>query len=398
MGATLERELGSGAELAAAARVRCAALATCAHAGISVPQRIDVRPDGTVVATVPVVSGASLAEITRERRLTLGECVTVAVGAGRALASLHRAGLAHGDVSQANIVVSGSTVTLVDALGALGDDAWTQDYAAPERAQGATAATDVYALASVLRAVVDGDGSPTVEAWTAPMMRAVPGERPQAEHVAAAFSVCTAAVPIRALDMPVVATMRAATMPRTVRLPRDRWWRAERIVLRLAPLAALAAVALVPAQALTQTASALRPMGASQDAPVVVAEASLLTPEEAAVVLTRARIDALESENAWALRGIATPGSLAATADSATVQALTDGTLTVNGLRLVGVEATLTRRTPAGAVVRVTTTTSAHVVTHDEQTMQVPAATAHAVIDLRLSRDGWSVTRVQPAQ
>jgi tRNA A-37 threonylcarbamoyl transferase component Bud32 len=398
MGATLERELGTGPAVAAAARARCALLARCAHPGILNPERIEERVDGTVVAVVPVVDGASLAELTKERRLTLGECVTVAVGAAQALAVLHNAGLAHGDISPANIVALRTSVTLVDTLGAPSVDTWTQGFAAPERHHGATAAADVYALAAVLRCVVDDAGAPAVEAWTAPMMRAEPGERPHAAHVEAAFAVCSPAVPIHSLEQPVVAAMRAASAPRTVRRPQDRWWRAERAAVRVAPLAALAAVALLPAQALTQTASALLPADASRDEPVVVAEASLLTPEQAAVALTHARVQALESEDARALRGISTLGSAAAAADSATAAAMSSGTLAVDGLRLDAVEATLTRRTPAGALVRVTTTMSAHTVTRGDHTVQIPATTAVAVIEMRLSREGWSVTRVQPAR
>ncbi len=192
MGTYLERELGIGSDLLTSAAARAAALARASGRCRAVlsPSRVWERPDGVVAVSMPVAPGASLAEVRANRALTIGECVLVGVGVADALAAMHAERLAHGDVSAANVVVSGRRVSLVDTMGALCHERGTMGYVAPERAKGATPAGDVYSLGALLRALADVQAAPIIEAWTAPLLANDPEVRPSATHAAAALARC----------------------------------------------------------------------------------------------------------------------------------------------------------------------------------------------------------------
>ncbi|HSP26940.1 MAG TPA: serine/threonine-protein kinase, partial [Ilumatobacteraceae bacterium] len=125
-----------------------------------------------------LVDWQSLATTTvpRERIASFGVQVATALGA------LHAAGIVHGDVKPANILVSGDSVKLTDfGIARTGTDTTaltregvifaTPEYAAPETlATGdRTAAGDVYALGAVLHELVTGSRWSPVTAATAAM-------------------------------------------------------------------------------------------------------------------------------------------------------------------------------------------------------------------------------------
>jgi eukaryotic-like serine/threonine-protein kinase len=124
------------------------------------------------------VDGPSLATTTvpRERIGAVGMQVAAALGA------LHSAGIVHGDVKPANILVSGDSVKLTDfGIALTGSDTTaltregvifaTPEYAAPETlATGdRSAAGDVYALGAVLHELITGTRWSPVTAATAVM-------------------------------------------------------------------------------------------------------------------------------------------------------------------------------------------------------------------------------------
>ena len=116
---------------------------------------VAVRP-GVAALLVDHMPGPTLAALRSARGpLSVGEAVTLAVPLADALEALHAAGLVHGDVSPANIVIGlDGRPVLVDLLGALTPSAGTPGFAAPEMRRGEACGPpgDVYALASVVLA------------------------------------------------------------------------------------------------------------------------------------------------------------------------------------------------------------------------------------------------------
>ena len=404
----LERELGSGGDLLTSATARAAALARAGAAcrSVSVPVRVRRRPDGVVAFDVPVAPGASLAEVRAGRALSVGECVTVGVAVAEALAALHAERVAHGDVSPANVVVSGKRVALVDTMGALSGERGTPGFAEPEREDGVTPAGDIYALGALLRSLADGAATPAIEAWTAPLLANDPSLRPTAAHAARALARCAAPEAIVVPAAGVAAAMRSGALPRTAKRPQDRWWRAERTAIRLAPLAALGVVAvatgwsLMPAVAANDVPRTGRAAGEVRvDAPVTIplSAAALIGPVDAAVAITVLRVATLAEGDAVGLRALSLEGAPAARDDAETAAGLASGELSFEGLEVRRVDAELAEMTLGGAIVKVTTELSGYSVGHsntDQHT--VPSGTATALVELRLTQRGWLVERILP--
>lgn len=111
---------------------------------------------GAAALLVDHMPGPTLAALRSARGpLSAGEAVTLAVPLADALEALHAAGLVHGDVSPANVVIGlDGRPVLVDLLGALTPSAGTPGFAAPEVRRGEACGPpgDVYALASVVLA------------------------------------------------------------------------------------------------------------------------------------------------------------------------------------------------------------------------------------------------------
>jgi hypothetical protein len=111
---------------------------------------------GVAALLVDHMPGPTLAALRSARGpLSAGEAVTLAVPLADALDALHAAGLVHGDVSPANIIIGlDGRPVLVDLLGALTPSAGTPGFAAPEvcRGEACEPPGDVHALASVVLA------------------------------------------------------------------------------------------------------------------------------------------------------------------------------------------------------------------------------------------------------
>jgi serine/threonine-protein kinase PknK len=104
----------------------------------------------------------------------------------RALAYLHRAGLRHGDVTPANVLVTGERAVLIDLSAAsriaepISSVSGTVDYLAPEVREGARAdgRADLYALGVLLRTTVL-EPPPAIAALIERLVRARAADRPE---------------------------------------------------------------------------------------------------------------------------------------------------------------------------------------------------------------------------
>lgn len=185
----------------------------------------DVGSDGDgPYLVMELVDGPSVAESDVEP----GRTQSVGLAIASALAALHAAGIVHGDVKPANILLAADGARLTDfgvaRQGAQAGPVWaTPSYAAPEVAAGGTPtpASDVYSLAIVLHELVTGvDWSspgatqplPTGD-WAGILAAALatdPADRPDAaafarslEHLAPGAIATPATVPITsAADRP----------------------------------------------------------------------------------------------------------------------------------------------------------------------------------------------------
>lgn len=219
------------------------------------------------------IDGPSLATTTvpPERIAAFGVQLASALGA------LHAAGIVHGDVKPANILVTGDSVKLTDfGIARSGSDTTaltregvvfaTPEYAAPETlATGdRTAAGDVYALGAVLHELVTGSRWSPVTAATAampppawlPVLSAALAQDPEGRPSAAAFGAELARLQRSEAQLPAtVPTPRPTPTPTTPMPPpvvaqnstvhRDSGRRATAIFV--GSLVALAAVAGVAA-------------------------------------------------------------------------------------------------------------------------------------------------------
>ena len=233
----LTRSVGRGRDLLARVQARVEALAALDHPGVLVPQHAHLGPVGDVVVSLPQVPGKDLASIATARApLGVEETVWLGQRVGAALEAMHAAGLAHGDLSPANVIVDHGRVTLVDTIaGCLEDELGTVGFRAPERRAGATLPADVCSLGLLLRWCAAPEAVTRIEAWTAPMVVAQPTARPPMQVAVHALEGCAAARPISVpVDDDVVVASRARAAVRTERIALGRWWRLRQRAVRVA--------------------------------------------------------------------------------------------------------------------------------------------------------------------
>jgi len=418
--------VGQGAPSFALARERAVSLRMIGEARLCVPERVVMRPGGVIVATMPRIDGIDLdALLERRGHLLLGECVYLGEQLCGAIASLHERGLAHGDLSPANVMLSRRGVHLVDTVGgALPTEVGTRGYRAPERSLGATAAADVYSVGAILAACVDPAVREEFMGWLDPLLDNDPARRPQARGVEAGLGQCAPAVPIHLPDAGLVGELRAhAREPRerTSALRSSRAWRLRRSGLRVTVVGAAALVVIgitaylipradsaaasgvvVPSAAVKSASTA----ASSQPTPVVIPDSVEASQPavDAARALTNDRFAALVAADAPALLATGATDSPMGVQLQAQARELATG-----DLRFVGVTATViaTQKLPVSdtedlARVSVTYVVSAHTVWRRDAATGIEDQThvdAHReVANLELVRDGttWLVARALP--
>lgn len=126
-------------------------------------------PDGRVATVFDLVEGATLrATVDARGQLRPGETVTVLTPVCDAVATLHRAGATHGDISAGNILITADGRPLLADLGSArvaGTGAGvfgTPGFVAPEVRAGErpTEASDVFALGALAWFCLTGNGAP----------------------------------------------------------------------------------------------------------------------------------------------------------------------------------------------------------------------------------------------
>ena len=400
---TLERVVGHGPDALEWARRRAAALADVMHPGVLAPAELRSEPNGSVIAVMPRIDGDDVGTLILARGgLRVGECVTLGIAVADALTAMHRAGLAHGDVSPANIMVGASTVSLVDTMGAPGSgEAGTPGYQAPERPGGASAPSDVFALGMVLKDAVRDADAERIEAWVAPMLAPDPSVRPSAAMVARALAACAPLEPIERPMLGVAGAMRAravsASGVRTERRDYGRPWRVWRRVRRWGLVAlvllSLVVAALFGVPRVLMWANPPQPPGFDPAIPLPANAA--VSPEQAARDLANARFDALVAADAEALRATTVPGSPAREELEPLALALEDGSLRVEGLVVTVNEVRIVSAAGRRFVAEVAYTVSPHTVWSTGVASEAAGYEQTVELDAVWNEAGWQVERAR---
>lgn len=411
----VSRVVGAGGEVLAHVTERVRALRGIAHPGVLTPEGLAVADGDQVVVRFPWVEGMDLAELeTRRGPLSAAECVWLGVRVAQALEHMHAQGLAHGDISPGNVVLTRGTVMLVDTVaGCLADERGTVGFRAPEReSHGPSVAGDVFSLGALLRWCVASDDRMAIEAWTEPLLVRDPHARPPVEVARRALVSCAkeqeVAVPAAT---EVVTAVRARAADRTVRIEPGRSWRWRRLGLRVGLGVAVAGAVCVIALAvprLIDTAEAADPglvadmppqqddlsAAASTESPREPVPEPSLSPREAAVALTEQRFRALATGDAEQLLATVGEGKLADEV-KALSSALDAGDVRYDGLGVRVGDVEVVAEMPNSAIVHVAYDVSEHVVV--TQTGQQPVAAHTQEVELELSWDGaWTVQAARP--
>ena len=311
---------------------RLAELRALRHPALARVREVISLPGDRAVVTVDLVPGADLAVVLGARGcLTRSEAARLLDDVGSALARLHEAGLAHGDVSSANVVITteGGAV-LIDLFGGVMETG-TGRWAAPERAGGgpATPASDVYSLGALLRSCATGTAvlGERLDRILADVLVDDPGLRPTARALAARAPEVGAPGVIELPDgarLAAGALRAAAAVPtRQIgsrrggrRLPAFRGGRlAARAAAVLGALVLVGALAVLgPWPRLRQMIDSVLPGGAAPAAPVAESGATAGTAEGAEAAGASA---ASESAAPADPAGPTTPANSAVPADPA---------------------------------------------------------------------------------
>lgn len=325
-----------------------------------VPEEVDER-----LLVAELVTGPTLATVRAGRMgLTAAEALGLAHALAGALATLHEHGLAHGDVSPANVLITdpaddGARPVLVDLAADLGWEVGTAGFSAPEVRAGAAPgpAADVWSLA-------------TLCVWAAR-----PGDRDQVARVLGGATVDDPAVRPAASDL--VGTLAAHDLE-AVRVPppsvlagatlREQAQRAATTVRparrrrprhRRTPRTARLVVGALVASAAVAAAVTLTPDGPGP-APGAVAPRATDALDVRVAALVAQRDEALVAGDAAALAALTAPGSPAREQDAALLASLADAGTTLQGLRTEVAETEVVALDRSTATVRTVLTQQTH--------------------------------------
>ena len=200
---------------------RLADLRVLRHPGLVTVREVVSLPEHRAGVITDLVDGAGLDVVLGARgRLNVHQLATLLDVLGSALAYLYEHGVAHGDVSAGNVLVTtDGRPVLIDLLGSVMETG-TQDCAAPERLAGAppSAASDVYALARLLIecAGQSGAGARRLAGLLADALAKDPADRPKARDLVARAPQLGQTSPI---ELPDGARLAAGCLRAAARTP-----------------------------------------------------------------------------------------------------------------------------------------------------------------------------------
>lgn len=398
-----ERVLGFGPKAADQARSRSRALERVLHQGVLKPLEVVMEPSGRVVTVMPHVEGDDLAAVLRLRgSLQLGECVTLGVGIALALAAMHRAGIAHGDIAPSNVMVAKDRITLVDTMGgAMDNELGTPGYAAPERHEGASAPADMFSLGRILLDAVQDSDKERISAWVMPLLTEDASVRPTAAMTARALAACAEAEPIQLPAHGVVDAVRARAGVApvvTVRHEAGRGWRLRRKLMRWGAggvLAVCAALVLLEVGPKVWNAT-FPPTPPGYDPAMPIPVNAAVSPVQGAEALVIARFAAIANGDGQALLATARPDSRAHGELLPLAEALDSGALLAEGLEVAVDSVEQLSFQGRSALVIVEYTLSAHAITDQAGTQRFDSYAQAVELDLRwLPEGGWLVDRAR---
>lgn len=354
------------------ARVRTAAAVR--HPGIAAVHELVELPGGPAVVQ-DLIDGPTLSTLRAARRgLSAAECAQLATELLAAVETLHAAGIIHGDVSPANVIIAPTQdghgrPVLVDLVGGAGPDRGTRGFRAPEVDSGTALGTaaDVFSVAQLSLWAAEPGAREEVGALLAPLRAPEPGERPSARQAQQLLDG-GAQAPIRLAPADVLASAtlrehaarelttrvrtRRARPRRRHRARRRRWVvRAAGVAVLLGMVAAGLAWADVPDRAGAATAAKAGPSN------LPVEEAG---PAAALRTILAGRDDALTAGDAVALAELTAPGSALAATDADLLEELTDTGVQLRGYRTDVLDPTVVTVDPDSATVRAELSQAAH--------------------------------------
>ena len=200
---------------------RLADLRVLRHPGLVTVREVVSLPEHRAGVITDLVDGAGLDVVLGARgRLNVHQLATLLDVLGSALAYLYEHGVAHGDVSAGNVLVTtDGRPVLIDLLGSVMETG-TQDCAAPERLAGAppSAASDVYALARLLIecAGQSGTGVRRLAGLLTDALAEDPADRPKARDLVARAPQLGQSSPI---ELPDGARLAAGCLRAAARTP-----------------------------------------------------------------------------------------------------------------------------------------------------------------------------------
>lgn len=385
--ATVDRTVGNGSLHFEHVRRRIAVLGGLGVRELLVPDRVSLLADEAVRVVEAQPPGITL-KAWRERSgpLSAGQCVWWGVEVATALAQLHKAGLAHGALTDDAIWVSADGIRITHLVDG------------PETAE---PSDDVAALGSLMISSVAVGERARVAAWTQPMTSDNPQARPTAAMVARALPSCAdpiawappqsdAGAGVAREARRGAASAPVELLPEAARWRRWRDWR--RRALRFAIPAAVVS-GLVGVVALMWLSHGDTDLSAGN-----MADAASPRAGHGAIAATHARLESIASGSPAALVALTAEGTDARGDAEYVAGLIDDGRFAAEGLtyRIEGAHVVDAPHQSAVAgdiaVVRVTYWMSAYTSVFDGESAAVPEARETAELTMQCDEAGrWLV-------
>jgi hypothetical protein len=362
-----------------------------------------------LVLETPTPPVTGLDELARRRQLAAGEVVTIGIAIGWALGAAHTAGMTHGQLRDADVLLplGGRPVLAgVGVMAVLGSAGSPRD--------------DVRALARLLASVLDGESAGASRVLDAvEPARGAGADTPQ--ELATRLAAAAAAIPVELpidrpgetagdaiSELPEICTPSPSGPPSPPRPSRPSGARHRRgrrrgLALRRRHLLGVLAAAILIGSGLVGWVSAPSPSGRHDGSASAGGPAArdpdwrmVLTQLASARAAAFAAPDGASPARA-ALATVDVPGSPAHAADVATLADLRRRGLHASGLRLTVLQASVRERSSSAVILLVRDQLAAYQLLNAEGLVvrrQPARSGADHVVELRKQADGWRIVRV----